>query len=247
MLTSSRSSGKWAGTVDTSFQSLKQIYSQIQSNAFGMTSGAGRVVGQGLFLAAAMMNHSCNPNCRADDVSAAMITVRTIVDVEPGEELTTSYTDISKAVTSRRKVLRQQYNFDCQCERCVSDLGANKSNGVHPAIGRFAASDLELGWDSLADVTANSTTGGASGGNGSGGSGGDGSGGGGGDGGSGGGGGADAATLSLKSKVKRMKPKELKAGLKSLSMSTQGSKKDLIARLFDALASSSGGNGESSI
>ena len=54
----------WAAHVSTSFRSLKQIYSQIQSNAFGMSNASGATVGQGFFLSAAMLNHSCDPNCR---------------------------------------------------------------------------------------------------------------------------------------------------------------------------------------
>ena len=154
-----------------------------------------------------------------------MITVRTIVDVEPGAELTTNYTDISGALTARRKVLQQQYNFECCCSRCLSDLKANKSNASHAAIARFSAKDADLAWgpcaaggavSSVATLASAATSGGGT---------------------------AVAVaaaehTLSVKSQVKKMNPKELKAGLKKFGLSAQGPKKDLIARLLGALSGS---------
>jgi SET domain-containing protein len=44
-----------------------------------------------MYPGAAMFNHSCSPNCRADDVSVGVITVRTIVEVQPGDEMTIAY------------------------------------------------------------------------------------------------------------------------------------------------------------
>ncbi|KAM0747417.1 SET domain-containing protein [Meredithblackwellia eburnea MCA 4105] len=96
----------------------------------------------GLFPLHACMNHSCSPNVTFDLVPpvapvdkkgtrferhSAPPCVSTIYvvasrDIEEGEEITDSYRDTKNGVFRRRKELDDGYGFECQCERCLTDL-----------------------------------------------------------------------------------------------------------------------------
>jgi len=54
---------------------------------FGLTDGKHVIDGEG---AAAFINHSCNPNCEADEIKGRVWIIATR-DIEPGEELTYDY------------------------------------------------------------------------------------------------------------------------------------------------------------
>jgi len=64
-----------------------------------------------------MMNHSCLPNVifGEKDNQMCFITVR---DIKKGEEICGSYIDITLPTNKRKKHLKEQYGFDCCCERC---------------------------------------------------------------------------------------------------------------------------------
>jgi uncharacterized protein len=54
---------------------------------FGLTDGERAVDGDGI---AAFINHSCNPNCEADEIKGRVI-IRAIRAIAPGEELAYDY------------------------------------------------------------------------------------------------------------------------------------------------------------
>ena len=65
----------------------------------------------------ALVNHSCNPNTAVVfDGNIAMI--RCIRDIAKNEQITTSYIDNTYTRATRRKQLRDQYFFECQCSGC---------------------------------------------------------------------------------------------------------------------------------
>jgi hypothetical protein len=90
-------------------------------------------VGIGLYLYAAAINHSCDPNCcqthsfikasssigTAVDSPEPTLCIRAVRDIEPDEELTISYIDTGKPTWWRREELFTSYNFICQCNRCA--------------------------------------------------------------------------------------------------------------------------------
>lgn len=82
----------------------------------------------GLFPKAAFFNHSCWPNVIfAIDVANGCIEIRTITQVQPGEELCHTYTNLTGSKSSRREKLQSQYGFECQCQRCTD----SSSTGWH--------------------------------------------------------------------------------------------------------------------
>ncbi|KAI8149895.1 hypothetical protein BJV82DRAFT_707680 [Fennellomyces sp. T-0311] len=48
--------------------------------------------------------------------------IRTIRPVSAGDPLTISYIDASLPVSARRQKLREDYYFDCQCDRCIREM-----------------------------------------------------------------------------------------------------------------------------
>jgi SET and MYND domain-containing protein len=71
-------------------------------------------------------NHSCIPNLRryqGDDYGT--LEVRAIRDIEAGEELCISYTDLHMTTADRRSVLKDYFGFTCMCQRCTDTTDAS--------------------------------------------------------------------------------------------------------------------------
>ena len=68
------------------------------------------LLGRGVYLDAALFNHSCAPNC---SVSAGAWSLEMVVDeaVSAGDELTISYIETQQPLAARQKALRS-------CARC---------------------------------------------------------------------------------------------------------------------------------
>lgn len=64
-----------------------------------------------------ILNHSCLPNVifGEKDNQMCFMAVR---DIEKGEEINDSYIDITLPTNKRRTELKNQYGFECCCERC---------------------------------------------------------------------------------------------------------------------------------
>ncbi|KAK1754443.1 SET domain-containing protein 5 [Echria macrotheca] len=73
----------------------------------------------GLFPRIARINHSCKPSAiiKFDEQTLSM-TVRTIRDIEPGEEVTLSYADFGLSFHERQRTLKAKWGFECTCELC---------------------------------------------------------------------------------------------------------------------------------
>lgn len=83
-----------------------------------------------IFLAAAMMSHSCAPNAawHLDDSNSFILHART--DINDGEEVTISYlspADLGLPTEDRRALLESTKGFVCGCERCVTPLDPARS------------------------------------------------------------------------------------------------------------------------
>ncbi|XP_073676002.1 histone-lysine N-methyltransferase SMYD1-like [Garra rufa] len=116
-------------TVD----SVSHILGVINCNGFMVSDQRGlQAVGVGLFPNLCLVNHDCWPNCTvilnngnqsAVDTmyhSQTRIELRALGKIEPGEEVTVSYVDFLNLSEDRRRLLKQQYFFDCTCEHCTN-------------------------------------------------------------------------------------------------------------------------------
>lgn len=76
--------------------------------------------GSGVYELSSRFNHSCTPNCNQVDAGKGKMAVYSVRDVEAGEELTASYTDIDQPHEARQRHL-DHYGFVCDCPAC--DVG----------------------------------------------------------------------------------------------------------------------------
>lgn len=105
-------------------KNLKKQVSRIITNAFTICSPIEEFRGQGLFLCAAMANHSCTPNTairwKIERNLPPKLQLVALENIPPETELLHSYVDLDYPLARRRDVLSEMYNFTCKCERCTN-------------------------------------------------------------------------------------------------------------------------------
>lgn len=121
----SQSTGSAIATVLLSPDSLTQIWGQLVLNSqqvrvWGTDKRKELCVleGAGVYTLQSCINHSCNPNCGVSCGNDATITVHTLRQILPDEELTIAYIPTTLDVTERRRLLAEGYLFWCECARC---------------------------------------------------------------------------------------------------------------------------------
>ncbi len=102
------------------------------SNAFTAAAPDLSPLGVAVIPTAALLNHSCLPNTVHDFPFGCSASLPTAVpegkrqcshtiaikDIKPGEELLTSYLDLSEPYHRREQMLRSKYFFSCACTVC---------------------------------------------------------------------------------------------------------------------------------
>lgn len=107
---------------------LVDLISKFASNSFTLTTPALSPIGVAVCPAAALINHSCDPNVAvvfprsASTTEEPVLNVVAIQDIPTGSELYTSYIDVTLPTSQRRKELRETYNFSCSCSICSPPL-----------------------------------------------------------------------------------------------------------------------------
>jgi len=120
-----------------------EIASRASHNAFSIRPAAnsdgeqsGEFLGWGIWPEASFFNHSCRPNVKKERLGR--VWVFTVADgggggggesggedVKEGEELCITYLGGDERdldVHARRKKLKDEWGFDCRCQRCEEDL-----------------------------------------------------------------------------------------------------------------------------
>ncbi|ORX40489.1 hypothetical protein BD324DRAFT_677953 [Kockovaella imperatae] len=98
---------------------LLKLFSAFQINSFTLSSPSLSPIGVAMSPIVALCNHSCEPNAvvvfphggRDMDIVA-------IRQIATGEEILTSYIDISLPLAERQADLKERYGFICDCELC---------------------------------------------------------------------------------------------------------------------------------
>ena len=118
---------RWAvatarGRKSVRARNLKTAGGIFRTNAY-FDGGSGYV-----FETLCRANHSCAPNCAkamSDRGGRRVVDVIALRAVPRGEEITVSYIGAAEGAAGavRRAHLREKYNFDCRCARCVLDGG----------------------------------------------------------------------------------------------------------------------------
>ncbi|GHJ85143.1 hypothetical protein NliqN6_1545 [Naganishia liquefaciens] len=94
-------------------------------NTFTLSTPALTPIGVAISPTIALFNHSCAPNAVVvfpegcpTSVGGKGMKVVLIADVQPGQEILTSYIDVSLPRHLRQRELKERYGFDCVCCIC---------------------------------------------------------------------------------------------------------------------------------
>ncbi|KAG0600003.1 hypothetical protein M758_11G000200 [Ceratodon purpureus] len=102
---------------EVNVKEVTQTICRFACNAHTICDEEVRPLGTGFYPVISIINHSCLPNAvlHFDGNRAA---VRAVDDIHEGTEITISYVELAASTTTRRKALKDQYYFDCNCIRC---------------------------------------------------------------------------------------------------------------------------------
>eukprot|EP00592_Proboscia_alata_P028667 CAMPEP_0194444264 /NCGR_PEP_ID=MMETSP0176-20130528/127171_1 /TAXON_ID=216777 /ORGANISM="Proboscia alata, Strain PI-D3" /LENGTH=485 /DNA_ID=CAMNT_0039270619 /DNA_START=699 /DNA_END=2155 /DNA_ORIENTATION=+ len=104
-----------------------RLVSKIVMNGFSISDGEQIAIGIGLFHSVAMVNHSCIPNAvqtfhfdvgKEPQLAITVTTNGESDTIKAGDEVTISYIDASAPISSRQKLLQDEYKFHCSCSKC---------------------------------------------------------------------------------------------------------------------------------
>ncbi|KAG5350891.1 hypothetical protein C0989_008893 [Termitomyces sp. Mn162] len=102
---------------------LVDITSRFITNTFSVTTPTLTPIGVSVSPIVALINHSCEPNAvvvfpRSSALSPAQESLMQIIalrNINPNEEILTSYIDTTLPKYLRQKSLKETYNFECRC------------------------------------------------------------------------------------------------------------------------------------
>ncbi|XP_061847076.1 histone-lysine N-methyltransferase SMYD3 isoform X2 [Colius striatus] len=119
-----------------------QIFTKVTCNCFTISSGEMQDVGVGLYPSMSLLNHSCDPNC-VIIFEGYQLLLRSVREIQIGEELTISYIETLMPTSERQKQLMRQYCFECDCLLCkTQEKDAEKLAGEEHA------------WEEVKDVVS---------------------------------------------------------------------------------------------
>ncbi|TFK47527.1 SET domain-containing protein [Heliocybe sulcata] len=104
---------------------VADVIARFTTNAITLSSPTLTPLGVLLSPLAALFNHSCDPSAvivfpsfhSSADLKLRVICMR---DIEPGEEIFTSYIDITLPTPLRQQSLLETYDFRCSCSLCTT-------------------------------------------------------------------------------------------------------------------------------
>lgn len=101
-----------------------------------LANAKSKFIGGGLYPTISLFNHSCNPGIIRYFIGTTMV-VRAIRSISSGEEISENYGQIFTTTpeSERKRKLRLQYFFDCNCEACREHWPLLEE--IDPTILRF--------------------------------------------------------------------------------------------------------------
>ncbi|KAL0850513.1 hypothetical protein ABMA28_012302 [Loxostege sticticalis] len=101
---------------------LMGMYGRMVINSFTILDIDMNSIGTGIYLAASILDHSCNPNAVAT-FDGKTISIRATKDLTclDWSQIRISYIDLMKTPYERQTELLENYYFLCQCDRCMDE------------------------------------------------------------------------------------------------------------------------------
>jgi SET and MYND domain-containing protein len=105
------------GDPPVSASELIELLCKLLCNVFTISDSELKPIGIGLYPIAALINHSCSPNCVVlfDGPKAIIKALQTI---SLGEEVTINYIELAATLSERQKELKEYFCFECECSKC---------------------------------------------------------------------------------------------------------------------------------
>ena len=125
---------------DVSEEMFIRVCGAIKCNSFEFSDNSSNTTGTSLLPAASYFNHSCAPNLAAPTNGKIMVCY-TLRDVNAGEALCISYSDLALTTTQRRLSLARSFLFWCRCALC----DGRNPDGSTPIVPTKCPS-CGLGW-----------------------------------------------------------------------------------------------------
>lgn len=116
--------GGWVSCQSPPLEIASEMLSRLSLNCHTICDDELVELGIGLYPLAALANHACLPTASQTFGPHADLTLRALVPLAPGDEVTIAYIDLSPCRTERRAALREAYLFDCRCAACFVTPGA---------------------------------------------------------------------------------------------------------------------------
>ena len=144
------------GNMELSADEATHLLLATQCNAHHIVCPtSGKALALGFFPLTSMLNHSCRPNCAHSFLlqpgRPPQLIMKTIRDVEVGEELVYSYVPLYASTSTRRQALERCYSFTCKCHRCTTESdddacldGVLPDTAVQRLLEAIAADTLNL-------------------------------------------------------------------------------------------------------
>ena len=115
----------------------KLLITKINTNSFDFAHNDNKSL---LYYNASLFNHSCEPNLdHYTDGYSNRLVCKTNRNIEVGEELCINYVGGDFDVISRKKIIFRNWNFNCVCDKCNSDMSLltmNKTKKYNEQIAK---------------------------------------------------------------------------------------------------------------
>ncbi|XP_065209555.1 uncharacterized protein Smyd3 [Planococcus citri] len=110
---------------------ILQLFGKMCINSFNILDNDMNSIGTGMYLAASILDHSCEPNAVAI-FEGTTIYIRTIKNLKRFDwsNIRISYIDVLNLTSHRKKELQSMYYFLCDCERCRDQEEGNLMNSM---------------------------------------------------------------------------------------------------------------------
>lgn len=125
---------------------IRESLQRVQCNAHPLYLNGAMICGLGVFPEAAMvLNHSCMPNTVPSfDPKTRTLRFQTIRSIPAGHTIEYSYVELLQSTTQRQDQLRDGFDFECTCWRCVTKSEELKDRSSHLAEDAFTKELMQL-------------------------------------------------------------------------------------------------------
>jgi len=105
-------------------EKLFVLFGQYYINSFLIRDEHDMEIGCAMYIESSIFNHSCSPNAKAI-FNGTKQEMRAIKHITPDQPILTNYIDLRNDRNERQNLLKQNWFFDCKCDKCESQSDAH--------------------------------------------------------------------------------------------------------------------------